>query len=265
MIVNSAAKHDVHPAIVSHSPAWNPGNLAEYDEIRTCGEWFLVVGVGVVGVELATTSGSRPATWDEITGRRRDGMQLDTPDCTAWPVEDAWRVALWQYIARRAEDDPSGDDAVTCRRSLRVALGLDPDAGMPEVLACLPDAADTAAVRALALASLAIHDRLTAGEHLGDIVATTTPVPTNPAWQIPAGTEAQDRRVGDLQPGDLVAGTWDHCGRRNLSRGVAGPVTAAPTVQDLGEHGTWATVGIEGHEIELAASTVCAVYLTGTW
>lgn len=259
--------------------AWGPETIAKGDRVLVCGHWYPVTRVNRLSVSLGGDGWPSTAKWDAIHGRRRDGMQLDTPNGEPWPETDAIKVAMWEDLDRRGRAAANRYGVHEARVSrihrltLRIVLGLPTDAGDPEVRACLPDQDDVPTARAFAILCLAVHKRLTADEPPADVAASTEPFPTTPAWRVPTDREPEDVRVDRLAAGDLVAGLWDRDsmarGGRVLRRNVAGPVLAVSDVRDRRESGRWVTVtlddGEQGEQHEFQTHRWAAAYLAGTW
>jgi hypothetical protein len=97
-----------------------------------------------------------------------------------------------------------------------------------------------------------IYDRLQAAEKASvkptdniaaGIAGSITPVDCGePIWRMPTGTP-QDRRVDQLQPGDIIAGCWEPTalggGDRRLVTGFTGAVQQVSAVMDRHERGRW--------------------------
>ncbi|MER7331710.1 MULTISPECIES: DUF3560 domain-containing protein [unclassified Micromonospora] len=224
---------------------WGPEHFRKGDLVNVRGVWYPVVRVNrksvsvppLIGLGQPNGADGQPwswtdtVPWDDLGGRRRDGMQLDTPNGEAWPVDLARKVARWEdlarWIDRDGHDDASRREAQHVRWAQRIAHGLDLGAARSEVEAFQPHPDDTDTRRALAAAYVDIFDRLTAGELVPDIRASLPAMPeVEPAWTMPEG-EPERLHVRDVQPGDIVAGWWDRgfagMGER-LLRGFCGPV-----------------------------------------
>lgn len=231
--------------------AWSPSNLAKGDEVRAGNGWYRVTRVNVKTVSLDSPGWPRTMTWDGIHGRRRDGMQLDTPNGEPWPVELARQVYRWDRLVQTAARSNQYDtESVFARLHVEHAQclvhGLEASASAAEVQAHAPDPADVATVRALAAACLAIHDRLAAGETVPDVAASLTPFGIEPTWRMPDG-DPEDVRVDRVRPGDIVKGVWDRAGGgRTLWRHFSGVVATVSDVEHRRESGNFVTVTLQG-------------------
>lgn len=241
---------------------WGPEHFAPGDHARVGGKWCKVKRVNkkslsVIGryFSMVETDHTDPAKWDEISGRRRDGMQWDTPNGEPWPVELARKVARWRDLLGTASRHsvnpyPFGSDGEREARhvgyTIRLVHGLDLDASDAQVKAIKDSITGVDDQRALAVAYLAVFNRLAADERVPDIAATLTPITGTPAWTIPTDADLQDVRVDQLQPGDLIAGVWDNgWGKRTLLRQFCGPVAHVSDVNNRHEAGRWVTVTLE--------------------
>jgi hypothetical protein len=255
--------------------AWSKDSIRKGDLVNVGGRWCEVTRVNRKGVSVSArfewqTGMSGPVEWHEIYGRRRDGEQLDMPGGTPWPVVDAKRVERWAALVSRYETCTSYDrtDEELIKRARvaqarRIVLGLDVKASAQEVAAYgEPETVEGRRVRALA--SLAVFERLEAGERVADVVASVIPVgDTVPAWTMPAG-ETVDVLPRDLVAGDVVAGVWDtFASMRTLSTAIVGPVESAPRREERREAGDWYHVTINGEARELRSSRWLAVHRTG--
>jgi hypothetical protein len=257
--------------------AWGREHFQPGDWAKVSGAWRQVTRVNAKSVSVinrwgwSTSDRAEPVKWDEIHGRRREGLQLDTPNGQAWPVALARRVAQWRELraaeSRATSNRPEyGSDAHAEARNVgyarRIVHGLPLTAAEAEVKAYADTITATDDVRALADASLAIFERLTAGEQVADITASTTPIGT-PTWQLPTDREPVDRRACEVLPGELVAGIWDNgYNGRTLLRNFAGPVAAVSAIRDRNEAGEWVTVRLVGGDERTlkARSSWLAVY-----
>lgn len=241
--------------------AWGPEHFQTGDLVRVLGSWLPVRRVnrksvsvpGGYGMAGNDATWNATATWDKVEGRRRDGLQLDTPNGEPWPVELAKRVARWSSVhwGRRAHHYPHGSEEERAARhalyAMRIVHGLDLGAGDAQVTAIRDSITGTDDVRALVSTYLTVFDRLQAGELVPAIRESVTPITGDPAWTLPADVEPVDRHPQDLRPGDLVAGAWDTAGLRGgrattLHRGFCGPVEHVGDVRDYGELGRWVMV-----------------------
>jgi hypothetical protein len=254
--------------------AWAGEHFRKGDHANIGGDWCEVTrinrkGVSVRGRYSWSGDSSQPVTWDEIHGRRRDGLQWDAPNAEPWPIVDARRVAKWGRLVQSLGVNYDRSDAEESRRrrhtdaARRLVLGLRRNASAAEVDA-FGEPADVAGKRARALAMLAAWDRLEAGETFDQVAADTTPIAdTAPAWTMPEG-EPVEVHARDLVPGDIVAGVYEEMfGSRRLASFMVGPVTA-PTVEvNRHESGTWAHVTVAGEAHEVKAWRWIAAHLVG--
>lgn len=255
--------------------AWSAETIRR-DDLVNVGGWKRVARVNRKGVSVRglyqwhTDDDVTPVTWDQIFGRRRDGMQLDTPNGQAWPVDQADRVQRWADLVSRYETCTSydrTDEELRRRRHLaqarRIVLGLDRKATAQEVHA-FEQPATVEDRRAVALASLDAYTRLEAGERFEQVAAAVTPpVALTAAWRMPTG-EPVDTKPADLVPGDIVAGVWDtFASMRTVSTSIVGPVETVPRHEDRRESGDWYTVRINGDEQEIRGSRWLLVHRSG--
>lgn len=273
--------------------AWSRDDFQRGDLVLVCGSWLPVRRVNAKSVSVPggygfagpDASWNATATWDTIHGRRRDGMQLDTPNGQPWPVEMADKVARWAVYAARGErarsfgpgyDENQRREAEWARMARRIVYGLPTsatDAEVEAVTASIP----TVDVRDVHVRYVDVFDRLADGEPVQDITATLEPVAGDPAWRLPAGREPEDRRAGPGWPhvagtrfvaaGDLVAGVYDRGGSgRLLDRGFCGPVASVSGPVDRRERGEFVTITLTtGAERTLDVTRWLAVYPAGTW
>jgi hypothetical protein len=248
---------------------WRPADFAKGDHVQVEGRlWYPVLRVNAKTVSVSRSSWPRTIPYDIITGRRRDGIQLDAPNSEPWPVEMARKVARWRDLLHSV-DLPSNQrsyepEAVRQRHHVadarRLALGLPTTACDAEVAAFTIEDRDT--VRAYAVLCTDIYDRLQRGGSAAGVAASVTPVDCGePAWRMPTG-ETEDRRVDQLQPGDIVKGFWDrtYTGRQ-LVTSFAGPVEHVTAVQHRHERGDWVTVRlVDGSERHSKTHMWFAVY-----
>lgn len=251
---------------------WGPEHFRKSDQVNVRGRWCTVRRVNRKSVSVPWIVGtmstgqesehSDTVPWDDIYGRRRDGMQLDTPNGEPWPVEQARQVARWERVARVVTGTPERQ-----RRHVgyaqRIARGLSVTATDAE-LAAFPEPGDVRGRRALAILCLAVFDRLEAGEPVPDVAAAVSPFAGGePAWTMPAG-EPVSRRVDLLQRGDIVAGVYEHGIGSRLVPSMVGPVERVGAVRDRRESGAWVTVRLaNGAEYEHQTHVWCAVYPGG--
>lgn len=256
--------------------AWSAETLRKGDRVKTGFGWRTVArinrkGVSVTGLYHGDGDTVRPVTWDQIYGRRRDGQQLDAPNGTPWPVEQADQVELWANLVSRYEtctSYDSGDTATVFKRihvaqARRIVLGLGRKATAQEVAAFgQPDTVE--AQRARALASLDAFERLEAGETFDQVAAAITPpFFLNPKWWMPQG-EPVDMPPKDLVIGDIVAGVIDgFATMRTISTAIVGPVETMPKHEDRHESGDWWHVTINGESHEIRSSRWLKVHPTG--
>lgn len=275
------AEHDV----------WGRKHFAKGDLVNVGGRWCEVARVNLKSVSVHnrwqwSTAGGRPepVTFDNIYGRRRDGMQVNTPSGEPWPVDLADRVASWHSLvasARLAHQHPWGSaerrSADQVGYAQRLVVGLSITASDAELGAFpKPDIVD--ARRQRAAACLAVYERLQAGEPVPDVAASLTVAAVTPAWQLP-DREPEDRRSGPtgsstadqlpmVQPGDLVKGFYDRGfgGRNDLVRGFCGPVVHVSEVNHRREAGDWVTIRLaDGTERDFQTHQWLAVYPAGSW
>ncbi len=257
-----------HLAATDQFLAWGPDTLAKGDAVNVSGHgWYLVARVNRKSVSLISNDWPRTAPFDKIFGRRRDGLQQDTPNGEPWPETTAIAVARWARHLRGAivvrYDAAAQLHAAYVGQAQRLVHGLPMTAGDPEVRAFTPDLDDPntlAGRRRLAVAYLGVFDRLMAGDTASDIGASITVDPWEPAWRMPTG-EPVDRHPQDLHVGDTVAGIWER-GRtgRELWRSFAGPVGAVSDVEHRRERGSWVTVSLaDGAEREFKTHEWLAV------
>lgn len=260
--------------------AWSRDNIAKGDQVRGgYGDWYTVTRVNQKSVSLNTTSWPKTLPWDEIRGRRRDGVQLDTPNGEPWPVELARNVARWEAHLHRAKGHPHDDATRQHHRYVawapRLVHGLDLGAADTEVTAVTAAVTDVVDRRRLAVEYLTVFNRLTAGEPVPAITASLTPAVVPAAWRLPdRPTEA--RRAGPagwsvndtaplVQPGDLVKGIYDSGSGSTLRRGFCGPVADVSAVNHRREAGDFVTIRlVDGTETTLKTHLWLAVYPAGT-
>lgn len=227
--------------------AWRAEHFQPGDQVRIWGHlWLRVKRVNVKSVSVVDEYGhTRPVPWDDLSGRRRDGQQWDTPNGEPWPVATAVAVARWAGLVHEAGltsyDEERRRRARCVAWAQRLAHGLDWNASDAEVRAFATT--DRQVARDLAVTCLGIYDRLIAGESAAAIWASITPIAVTPTWQMPTG-DPVDVRVPDLRPGDIVKGLWDRGGPggRQLWPHFAGPVGAVSDVERRGERGDWVRI-----------------------
>ncbi|MEV6527138.1 DUF3560 domain-containing protein [Longispora sp. NPDC051575] len=248
--------------------AWSADNLAKGDLVQVSGfGWYRITRVNKKSVSLDSTSWPTKAPWDEIYGRRRDGMQLDTPNGRPWPVQTARDVARWQGLAHSAKL-PSGDewDRRYVAYARRLVHGLDIGAADAEVTAFWPTGKDDAAVddrRRLAVEYLAVFDRLKAGERVPDIAASLAPDVVEPVWRMPDG-EPETVRSDRVRVGDVVAGVWEN-DHKTIYTTFCGPVAAVTPLKSE-DYRTWTRVTLtDGTSKDMTTSTWLSAHrLTST-
>lgn len=259
--------------------AWGPNNLAKGDLVQVGGHgWYRVTRVNRKTVSLDSDRWPQKAPFDEIFGRRRDGIQYDTPNGEPWPVTLAIAVTRWGQLVRDGRASGYDRDQVVRARHVayaqRLVHGLDLSAADAEVVAFAPDDGDTTARRELAAACLSVYDRLAAGEPAPDIAATLTPQ-GRPTWRLP-DTAPQDRRACPGWPhvegqqfvaaGDLIAWVWDRSSHGRIPwRGFVGPVADVSAPKDRSERGVWVTITLaDGTARDFETAQWLAVYPAGT-
>jgi len=264
--------------------AWSPASIAKGDLVRVESfGWYPVKRVNRKTVSLDTTSWPHTAEWDRITGRRRDGMQWDTPNGQPWPVEQAERVARWTNLLAAAGRDAAGDTEkimlrVRVQLAQRIVHGLPGDVGDPAVSACQPPTDDGTGWQPLMLAYLAVYEQLESGRPAEQVRAEFGPpwAGVKPAWRMPIYREPEPRRAGpsgfrnDAQPvvrsGDLVYGVYDRGASGHLATSFCGPVADVSAVNHRREAGDWVTIRlVDGTEQQLQTHRWLAVFPVGTW
>jgi hypothetical protein len=265
-IAHQQAKLDQHAADGTFV-AWGPQTLVKGDLVRGEFGWYPVTRINTKSVSLDRTDWPQRLTFDRVYGRRRDGMQLDTPAGKPSPVELALQVARWQQAERRATNPGYDQDAQRQARYVgyarRLVHGLDLSAHDRQVAAFWPTGKTPEALaerRRLSAAYLAVYDRLEADERVPDIIATLTPERDGAGWVMPDG-EPVDRKPQQLKRGDIIAGLWDTGQRgRELWPHFQGPVEQ---VSDPVAHDgrSWVVVTLsDGAERELAVTGWLAVH-----
>lgn len=264
--------------------AWGEEDFRPGDLANVGGRWCEVARVNRKSVSVRNRfdwSGDRaqPVKFDEIHGRRRDGMQWDGPDREPWPAALADQCARWRAIERRAEISDRRYDAETrhARYATRIVHGLDLGVSAREVLTIANTAGSR---RVLYPAYLAVFDRLEAGETVPAIVADVEPLTGAPVWRIPTDRETVTVRAGrswpmsaDMQfvgPGDLIVGRRDSGGfgqgKPRLIREFCGPVASVSDVLNRREAGEWVTITLtDGTARECKAGEWYEVHPAGTW
>lgn len=263
--------------------AWGPDDFVKGDLVRvSVGCWLPVLRVNrktltvpwiSMAMEGRPTDHTDTVPWDQVHGRRRDGLQWDQPHADPWPVALADQVGRWRTLASHARvahqhsfDSPQARDGRNVGYAVRLVHGLPLDAADPQVKAMSDSITDTDARRHLHAAYLAVFDRLTAGESAPDIAATLTPITGEPAWQLPTDREPVEVHPTDLRPGDLVAGIRGGGGpfsgsADTFDRTFCGPVQHVSGVVDYRELDSWVTVTLTtGQARELRTGRWVLVY-----
>jgi hypothetical protein len=253
--------------------AWGPEHFVKGDQANIGGRWYQVVRVSAKSLSLDglyTPGYVERAKWDRVHGRRRDGVQLDTPNGKPRDIEQAKRVERWAYLTRHltcSSYDRTPEQESKRRhfaQARRVVLGLARTATVQEVDA-FGEPTGEQAQHARALAMLSAFERLEAGETFDQVAADTQPIgDTVPAWTMPAG-EPERVNVRDLVPGDIVCGVYDNFagqGERLVSS-MVGPVTALPKITDRHESGEWYTLEVDGETFEGKTFRRIAAHLIG--
>jgi hypothetical protein len=260
--------------------AWGREHFQKGDLVKAgVGHWYPVTRINQKSVSLGGDGWPHTAKWDEIHGRRRDGMQLDRPNGDPWPVELAVKVERWRYLVGLLRCQPH-DDA-TRRQHMhiewapRMVHGLDLGAADSEMQAIHDAVSDVGQKRELAAQYLAVYKRLEAGEKVADILASLAPVEIQAPWALPTDREPEPRRAGPGWPatklplvavGDLVAGYYETGNPPRVIRGFTGPVTAISPVKNLHESGEFITITLAtGDSRELKVTQWLAVFPAGTW
>lgn len=253
--------------------AWGPAHFQKDDLANVGGRWFRVVRVSAKSLSLDglyTPGYVERAKWDRVHGRRRDGVQLDTPNGKPRDIDQAKRVERWESLMRsyRCTSYTRSPEEDSKRRNLaraiRVTLGLPRTATAQEV-AAFGEPAGEEQQHARALALLAAFERLEAGETFDQVATDTAPLgDTAPAWTMPAG-EPERVNVRDLVAGDIVCGIFDNFagqGERLVSS-MVGPVTAPAVITDRRESGEWYSLEVNGETFEGKTFRRIAAHLIG--
>lgn len=265
-IAHQKAKLDQHAAHGTFT-AWGPDSLAKGDLVRGQFGWYRVTRVNRKSVSLDNDQWPTKLSFDKIYGRRRDGLQHDTPHGQPWPVEVADKVARWRLQVHRATNPGYDPDQQRQARHVgyarRLVHGLDLSATDQQVATFWPSGGDSDAVglrRRLSVAYLAVFDRLEAGEPVPDIVASLTPERGGAGWVMPDG-EPEDRKPTALKRGDIVAGLWDTgTNGRELWPHFQGPVDHVSDPVDRSGR-TWVTVTLtDGTDREMTTHQWLAVH-----
>ncbi|MEU7905275.1 DUF3560 domain-containing protein [Actinoplanes sp. NPDC049118] len=265
---------------------WAREHFVKGDSVRHhgFGDWYEVTRVNTKSISVTGSSWGWPRTipWDKVAGRRRDGMQWDTPNGEPWPVELARKIARWRSLERDLADNDSSTEALFKRGRIElarnIALGLDMHASDAEAAACLEGVTDTATDRNVKAAFVDVYDRLAAGETAAEVKASYEPIELAAAWRMPdrepvrrAAVKSFFKRDRDdiiaVQPGDLIVGFYDRgYGKDHLVRGFCGPVAAVSAVNDRRESGEFVTITLaSGQERTFKLPLWFAVHPAGTW
>lgn len=257
--------------------AWAGEHFTAGDWANVGGRWCEVARVNKKGVSVyalydwyTRQDKPQPVKWDQIHGRRRDGMQWDAPNAEPYSVQEAQQAARWRTLARDAArshstSGVSGDELhrrIHVEFAERITLGLAPDAAYAEVTAYGTPGTKEGR-RARALACLAVFERLEAGEKVPDVAATVQPIgDTVPTWTMPTG-DTVDILPKDLAAGDVIAGLYDRMwgGGNTLLRSLVGPLAGPPVFEDRRESGEYYTVRLTtGDERTLKSHQWMAVH-----
>lgn len=264
---------------------WGPEHFVKGDLIRTGGRWYQVTRVNKKSVSLAGNDWPRTMTWDNISGRRRDGVQHDAPHGEPWPVTLAVQVSRWAALVRRASvpagygpgSDEARTEAARVAATVRIVHGLPADASDAEVRTIADSITGTPERRDLAAACVTVFDRLVAGENPADVATTVTPITGSPVWQMPAGRATETRLAGRAWPyadgqqfvraGDLIAGMHErYFGGQRIMRHFVGPVATVSAVNDRREAGEFVTITLlDGQDATVKTNVRFEVHPAGTW
>jgi len=265
---------------------WAREHFVKGDRVRHHGldGWYGVTRVNAKSVSVTGESWGWPRTiaWNKVAGRRRDGLQLDTPNGEPWPVELARKLSRWRSLERELAGNDSTTEAMFKRSRIRLArtivLGLDLQASEAEVDACLEGVTDVATDRTVKAAFVDVYDRLAAGETAPDVKAAYEPIAMEAAWRMP-DREPVDRTavksiftrhrddIIAVEPGDLIVGFHDlGRGRGPLVRTFCGPVAAISDVNNRREAGEFVTITLTGgQERTFKLPLWLAVHPAGAW
>ena len=263
---------------------WGKDDFAKGDQVRHHGfaDWYEVTRVNAKSVSVASNGWPRTINWDKVAGRRRDGMQWNTPNGEPWPVELARKVGRWHGLERALGGSDSGNEAMWRRihvqHAQRIVLGLPLDAAAAQVQAYLEGVADVAMDRRVKAAFVDVYDRLTAGEKTPEVKAAYPPIELAATWRMPdREPERRPAARGVLtrhdspavKPGDLIVGLYDWGmgkGRNDLIRSFCGPIAAVSDVNDRREAGEFVTITlVDGTEKTVKLPLWFAVHPAGTW
>lgn len=229
--------------------AWDAGDFVTGDLALYWGGWGLVTRVNAKSLSMD----KRTIPWDKIQGRRRDGMQLATPNGTPYPVELAVKLARWGKLTRWYKGQRYNNNAEdrSYRWASRIACGLDVDISDKELGAYWAGFDTVAGRRRLALACVDVYDRIEAGESIPDLIASVVPLECAPAWVMPEG-EPQRVRIDRLKAGDITAGEYDPDTGKPARTDLSGPVaTVEPSKTDRHDYRDWwRVVWVDGTEVE---------------
>ncbi|MEU4220373.1 DUF3560 domain-containing protein [Actinoplanes sp. NPDC026623] len=265
---------------------WARQHFVKGDQVRHhgFGDWYEVTRVNTKSVSVTGSSWGWPRTiaWDKVAGRRRDGMQWDTPNGEPWPVELAGKIARWRSLERDLAGNDSSTEALFKRGRIElarnIALGLDMHASDAEAAACLEGVTDAATDRKVKAAFVDVYDRLAAGETAAEVTASYEPIELAAAWRMPDREPVRRTAVKSffirdrddiiaVQPGDLIVGFYDRgYGKDHLMRGFCGPVAAVSEVNDRRESGEFVSITLTGgQERTFKLPLWFAVHPAGTW
>lgn len=227
---------------------WGPAHFRPGDRVNVYGMWCPVHRVNTKTVGVNVDGASQRVTWDKVHGRRRDGLQWDTPHGHPAPAREAIAATKWDAVVAEANRTPHQARSEHVRQALRAVLRLPAEAGEPEV-AAFPEPDTVAQRRALAAVCWSLFRRLERGETFAQVAVNPPPVELpEPGWRMPTGTGV-DRLADQLRPGDVVKGIYVRRfgpafgqAPRELDRSVGGPVLEVGQVYDRREAGRWCTV-----------------------
>ncbi|MGI5243178.1 DUF3560 domain-containing protein [Dactylosporangium sp. CA-139066] len=273
--------------------AWTPEDFKAGDWANVGGRWCQVARVNRKSVSVrrrydwhTDQDKPTPVPYDAIHGRRRDGLQWDTPTGEPWPVEQARKVARWRDLhaaAEHAHQHNYGTDEYRSARwvgmAVRLVHGIDTDAPNRELAAIL-DSIPASEHRDLTVRYLEVYERLSAGALPHEIADSIEIEPGKPAWTFPTDRETATARAGRawpmrdgmpfVEPGDLIVGQHDGGGfaggKPRLHQGFCGPVAAVSDVLDRREAGTFVTITLtDGTAHQFRTGTWFEVHRAGAW